>query len=691
MSQIVSQAVDELGNTYKLFSDGTLEKRTALNVLLWTVATAQEPTLGNFVYANSISLDINDDVWLTYDDQLDTQVRSTTTGLVTATIVGATGSAIVPLTGGTEMYILSPLNGVLYDIGTTLKNIIRSFDLTTLVVGYVTGLFQAQIASSVSGKIYFGALINVNNLQTIQLIQLNPLGNGTFTGFQVAGAGTFPIVAVSADVLGNIYAALVDGTIVRYSEGSLLFDFTYNPPAAGGVVDIVTFDASNNPVLIDDGTFGFLGSKTRTVNPATGVVTSSAQVSTVGTQTGDPLGYRHAHLTRSLVPPPVIIPSFVAPLIYVFVEANGRISATGLPGATANADTMTLKLNTGPVTVGTATVNSDGSLSLVSAPGIANPAGEAVTLTFTKGLQTAPYVTASVVRGLPAGITINYQSVLLLLVGAGNRLKAQILDTFGVPVPPSPGVLPIFRLRHDLDGKFFNGSIFVADDGDYLKPSYDTLGGSWYFDLTLPVGVLGAASFSVKGNITSSPMQLVSNIADKATLDLVNAGVTQLLERADVVFSAPVAPLTDPTQIGGFIAEKLIDIQKTVRKLNQSIVGAQNVVVESIAVDVSAQSVPKGSTPAIDIVVYDQARQFPKDISGATVLFRAKVNLASGLLAINRTAQIIDGPTGQARVLLTAADTQPPQRLQGQIVVMLPGSGIIVSPPFIFDITESVL
>jgi hypothetical protein len=156
-------------------------------------------------------------------------------------------------------------------------------------------------------------------------------------------------------------------------------------------------------------------------------------------------------------------------------------------------------------------------------------------------------------------------------------------------------------------------------------------------------------------------------------------------------FDAPASNFTDPTTIGGFIAAKLNDIQRSTRRTLQGLVGARNICIESILVDVSRQAVSKGSTPSIDITVWDEERRFPRDITGAEVFFKAKVNLASPVLVINEEAIVVDGPTGQAQARLTAQDTATVQRLSAQVVIILPGTGILVSPPFIFDIQDSVL
>ena len=104
-------------------------------------------------------------------------------------------------------------------------------------------------------------------------------------------------------------------------------------------------------------------------------------------------------------------------------------------------------------------------------------------------------------------------------------------------------------------------------------------------------------------------------------------------------------------------------------------------------------SVPQrsGSTPSIDITVFDEERRFPLNITGGRVFFKSKLNLESGVLVVDQEAEIINGEGGLARVKLSASDTDTVQRLVTQIVVELPGTGTLVSPAFFFDIEESVL
>jgi len=695
MTRIISQALDELGNFYLLKDDGILEKRDSTNFLLWSQQTKQEPTVGTFVFANAISLDLDNNVWLTFSDTLNVTVRLGATGLQTAEVLGTAANVIVSQAGGDKMFALSTSRGVLYEMNRTTKVLVRSFDLSVSIPNYTDGIFQTQIGASDTNRIWFGALVGpVGEAKTAALVRLDPSGVGEFTCYPMTGIDV-PIVAVSSDCDAFIYATTLHGSVFRFDEAQQAFDAMYEPPSPGGVINIVTFTNTAQPVLIDDGTFAFLGSKTRIIDPANGDAVSTVTSTNVGTTQGDPLGYHHIKCTRINVPPAPIVPVVDSSKLYVFVKSNGVITFTGLPGAVIDALSVECIRNAVPLTpVGTVVPNSDGSFSVTSGVGVAIPAGEACTIKFINGLSVVTVSITSAPRNIPATFEVDFQTSGFILGGVSYRLKAKITDGIGGPfVSPAPGVSPMFRLKRDSDSKWFNTNIFVPDNGDYIQPSYDIDGDFWFADVTLPtVTSAETLTFIIKDSppFTTS-LILMPVIADKETLDAVKATVDELNAKVDIAFGAPAASFTDPTTIGGFMFERLIDIQKTVRRINASIIGTRNVVVESIVVDVSRQSVAKGSTPSIDITIYDEERRFPLDISGAQVFFKAKVNLASPVLVIDRLAEIIDGPTGQARAKLTMTDTATAQRLAGQIVVILPGVGTLVSPAFVFDILDSVL
>lgn len=695
MARVISQALDELGNIYILKDDGVLEKRDSLAALIWTKQTKQEPTVGVFVYANQVSLDIDDNVWLVYDDQLNLQVRSGTTGNFVAEVLGTAANVLVAQAGGGRMFALSTSRGLLYEVNTATRILVRQFDLAVQIPNYVKGIFCTQIAGTPTGKIWFPALVGpVNQDKQAHLVRLDPAGSGTFGCYPIAGDLNVPVIAVGSDVDGKVYGATLHGSVFRYNEDVMVaqYDNMYEPVSPGGVINIVTFTTNEELILVDDGTYAFAGGKTRTVNPDNGDLISSISSSNVGTLTGDVAGYHHAKLTRINVPPPAVTPVVDAGKLVVFVKADGTITFTGKPGFVQLATSVECRLTTGPVIVGTVVPNADGSFSLTSIPGFANPAGEAVSVRSINGAQIVTTNTTSEPRDLPGTFDVQFQTAGFLQTGIDQQLKAEILDApGGAPVVPGAGIHPIFRLKRS-DGKWFNGLNFVADNGDYLEASYDTDGEFWYVDILVKQEDAGTASFIIKD---SPPyvvnILLIPEIAKDSDLESALTILNEINTRVDVAFGAPAAQFTDPLTIGGFLFERLNDIQKTVRRMERGIVGTMNVVVESILTDVDSQAVPKGSTPSIDITIYDKDRRFPIDISGSEVYFRAKANLASPVLVINQPAEIIDGPGGHARAKLTSTDTAVPQRLSGQIVAIVPGTGTLVSPPFIFDINESVL
>lgn len=698
MARVLSQAIDENGNVFLIKDDGILEKRSPLNVPIWSQQTRIEPTTGNFVFANQISLDLDDNVWLVYDDQLNLTVRSGSTGLLLTEVLGTAASVIVSRTGGDKMFALSKSRGLIYEISRITKVLIRSFDLTVQISGFTKDVFVAQIASSLAGMIWFPSLVGpVGGPKTTALVKLDPSANGVFTCYPANAMNGVPLISVGADVTGHIYAATLHGSVLRFNESVSInaFDFMYEPPAPGGVIDIVTFTSLDQPVLVDDGTFAFAGGKTRTINPENGDILSSIQSVNVGTVSGDPLGYHHIKLTRINVPPPVIVPVVDTNKLSVFVKPDGTITFTGRPGFVQNALTVTCIRDAVPLTpVGSVAPNDDGSFSVTSSPGLAIPGGEPCTVKAIYGLQVVTIATVSLPRSVPLAFDTQFQTSGLAIAGTVTRLKAKLFNFAGGPVTvPAPGIMPIFRVKRDSDGKWFDGVKFVSDNGDYIQPSFDPDGLFWYADVTFPIGETSSVSFIVKDSPPySTSLILLPPLADDATVDEILAVVNEINGKLTATpFDALAASFSNPQTIGGFLFEKLNDIQRSTRRLLVGLVGARNLVIESIVVDVARQSVPKGSTPAIDITIWDEERRFPRDISGGQVFFKAKVNLASPVLIINEEAEIVDGPTGQARAKLSSSDTATPARLSGQIVVILPGTGILVSPPFIFDISDSVL
>jgi hypothetical protein len=696
MARVVSQALDHLGNFYILKDDGILEKKSPVLAPLWSVQTKLEPTVGNFVYANHFSLDIDSNVWLTYSDILNIVVRSGAAGTVITEVLGTACNTLCAQTGGLRMFALSTSRGVFYELNTATKAIVRSFDLTVQIPNFQKGYFVAQIDASLAGKIWFPALVGpLEGPQASALVAFDPAGNGSFACHQIPTMNDIPLITVGADVAGKIYAANVHGDVFRFNESILVntFDSFYSPVAPGGVIDIITFTNSDQPVLVDDGTFAFAGGKTRTMNPANGDLVSTISSTNVGTVTGDILGYHHVKLTRINVVPTPIVPVVDSNKLNVFVKSDGSITFTGRPGFVVDALSVECYLDAGPTLVGTVVPNADGSFSVTSLPGVAVIIGEPVTVKSIRGLQFVNTLAMSAPRGIPAAFDTVFLISGLILAGAVTRLKAKIYNFVGGPVTvPAAGVLPIFRLKRDADSKWFSGQSFVPDNGDYLQPSFDVDGQFWYADVTIPAEQTGSLSLVIKDSPPYvSNLILIPPPASAEDLAAVQASLDELNAKVDIAFGAPANAFTDPTTIGGFIFEKLVDIQKTAHRTLRGIIGTRNVVVESILVDVSRQSCPKGSTPAIDITIYDEERRFPLDISGCAVSMKAKVNLGSSVLVIDQDAEIISGPDGQARVRLTATETSIARRLSAQIVVQQPGTGTLVSPPFIFDIEESVL
>lgn len=690
MARVISQAVDELGNIFLLKDDGILEKRTSTNSLLWSQQTKQEPTTGTFVFANAIALDINNDVWLTYSDTLNVIIRAAATGLVSGEVLGTAANVIVAATGGAHMYAFSVSRGILYEMRQPEKELARSFDIAEKITNFRVGTFMTQMASSFGGNIYFGAQIGPLEQEPVGgVIKFEPAGNGVFTNLPLPAIDV-PIQAVGADVVGNVYAANLHGSVFRLIEATDVFDAMFDPLGPCGVINIVTFTEFNELILVDDGTFAKAGGKTRIVNPANGQILSSTSSSNVGTVQGDPLGYHHIKLTRLNVPPTPIIPVIDANKLDIFVKPDGTVTATGRPGAVQDTDLIELSVTAGPVLIGTATPNADGSFSITTGTAVGNPAGEPMTLDFTKGAQQVASMITSVPRALPAGFTVVFKVPDLIFAGTTARLKAEIRDAGSAIVTPGAGIIPIFRLKEDASGKFFSGQTFVGDNGDYLQASFDVDTELWFVDVAIPVVVTTSLTLIIKDSPGFTAAILIGpEIVSKQ--EIADCVVLAIEDKVNVVLGSPAGAFTDPDTIGGFIFEKLVDIQKTSRRLLVGIQGAKNVVIESITVDVDRQAVPKGSTPSIDIFVFDADRRFPLDISGGKVELKAKANLSSGILVIDQDAEIIDGLNGHARVKLDVTDTDEPGKFTAQVVVNIPGTGTLVSPAFPFDVTESVL
>jgi len=696
MARIVSQAIDEQGNFYLLKDDGILEKRDPVNTLLWSQQSRQEPTTGSFVYANQISLDLDNNLWLTFSDTLNIEVRYGTTGAHLVEVLGTASNIIVAQTGGEWMYAFSTSRGILYEIPRSTKILNRSFELANHVTQYVPGMFTTQIASSLAGHIWMGGFIDPARQYIPAMIRFEPAGTGTFTPFMLDEAVGVPVVAVSSDNQGCIFAATLHGSIFRYNETITVntFDAFYEPPSPGGVVNVVTLTNDNDLVLVDDGTFAFAGTVTRIVDRDNGTILSTTVGTSVGTFQGDPLGYHHVKLTRINVPPVPIVPVVDPNKLDVYVKTDGSITFTGRPGFVFDATEVQCFLDAVPLTpVGVFAPNPDGSFSVTGGPGTANPLGEPCTVKSVNGVQIVATPVNSQPRNLPSTFDTLFLTAPYAFAGLMTRFKAKIFTTAGGPVmPPSPTTFPVFRIKRDLDGKWFNGASFVADNGDYIQPSFDSDGQHWFAMVTFPSDTSGPMTFIVKDSPPyTDHFVVVPPPADGTSVEEIHAMVEELVNRADPVMSAPAGSFGDASTIGGFIFERLNDIQKSVHVIKAGIVGQKAVCIESIIADVSAQSTPKGSTPSIDITVYDADRRFPIDLSGAKIYFKAKVNLASAVLIIDREGEVVDGPTGQARVKLTSTDTAVAQRLTAEIVIEVPGTGTLVTPPFFFDIQESVL
>lgn len=696
MARIICQALDEDGSVYLLKDDGILEKRDLSNTLLWSKQTKQEPTTNNFVFANQIALDIDKNVWLTYSDELNIVVRNTTDGEINTEVLGTSTNVITTQADGANMYALSTSRGLLHEISETTKAIVRSFDLTEKIPNYNLDTFVSQMTSSTTGVIYFGALTGGNITvpggaaapTRSQLVQFDPTGDGTFICYPITD--DIPLQAVGSDNLNNIYVADLHGNIHRFVQLTTTFDAFYQPTGACGVVNIVTFTDSNEVVLVDDGTFAFGGGATRTFDPANGDQISIVKSSNVGTVCGDPLGYHHLKITNFSTPPAPIAPVFNATKITTTVLADGTIEMTGLPGAVTNGDTIQAELP-GPTVIGNATINPDGSFSMFSTAGAGVPGGgESVTYTATFGAQNTVLVDTTVSRVVPSPVTVTLDTSEVIQTGTVTRLKVVLKDGSNNPITPATNQTLYLHLKHDTSGNYFNTSTFVPDNGNYLTLFHD-FDGLWYIDVTLPDDFTGSATlFWQESPAVFQNVFINLPIAQQPTLESVKSEVEDLNSKVDIALGAPALSFDDPNTYGGFVVTMLSEIDRFVKRQFILTSGDGRAIrVERITSDVDRQTVFARTTPTIQIVVFDEERRFPKNLTGCRVFLNTKLAISAGVLVFSREGKIVDGPNGLAEVTLTEEDTAVDQRLAAQVVINCPGGEVLASPSFFLDILPS--
>ena len=153
MARIISQALDEVGNSYLLKDDGTTEKRSPADALIWAQNTKQEPSPGEFVFANQFTLDLDNNLWLTFSDELSTVIRSGVDGDIITEITDTEANVIVSNTGGDRIFALSTSRALLYEMDRDTKVLIRNFDLTETIEGFQKDIFVNQMTASAARKI----------------------------------------------------------------------------------------------------------------------------------------------------------------------------------------------------------------------------------------------------------------------------------------------------------------------------------------------------------------------------------------------------------------------------------------------------------------------------------------------------------------------------------------------------------
>jgi hypothetical protein len=698
VSIVVSKAVDELGNSYELGLNGFLTKLNPSQVVQWSIDATVQPTLGQFVFPNNIALDKNKNVWVAYNSDFDVKQYDGTNGAPLATLTNVPADALTVTSTGDFLIAYDSTAATAWKVRIGSLATEATYDLTDNDPNLSTPAHkQYQITSSVNNH----AFVTAYSGGTAKIFEID------YYDDQVACYDlgiTNPPSTSFCDNNGRIWVSDITGNIARWDEIAKEVDrifFTVDPGVRGYATALTIDPTTGFLHLQDDGSFADEGRRYQLVRQVDGTIASSTDTEDVAPLTGDIFGFHFENIVLSDVTPTPPVPVVNTALITATVTPAGRVVVTGLPGAITDGDVV--EILQGLSLVASPTLNADGSFSYRSSAGFGNPAGGENldikgknTLYATESTQTV----VTTVRDLGAP-QITFITGSELVKDEDTFIKFGLRDNLGNPITgsttPASGDF-VLRIKDDQTGLFWNGSSYVADDGEYLTFSYDGFGDQ--NSVEVAVDTLGQVSIYMDepefGFFSALDGFVISDRGGNALqsqIDQIQSDVTSLVNDPSIVWLTSLSNLTDIDTVGGFLLQRLDRMIAIMQLLQARVSPVREVTAEGITVDIDPICVRKGDTPLITIRVLDPVTRQGVDINGAEVRFVAGPFPSGAPIVIDKVASVSSvemGNTGTATLQLESSDTATADDYAAEVVVTFPGGKKLTSKIFVFQIADTI-
>lgn len=467
------------------------------------------------------------------------------------------------------------------------------------------------------------------------------------------------------DASGNILAMDEFGRIIRFLSTTAL-DAIYSLESKGRMQGLA-FDHTGGTIFgVTDALFADKA-RAHSLDPTTGVATF-LEYNTGAFEGGDMTGYQFGNVMSSpaiALAPPVVTLSLIESVIF-----TSETVITGSVGAAINATQV-------QSVEGNAPVEADGSFALRFAGGTPG----SFTLTFVgPGGNTVQIVTLVSFTGTAA--TAKFIGTKFSLNGGWIRMF--LTQSGGDPLTTGTHRIRIKQDSGPNAGKYWNKTNLVASNGLWIKLAHEEQG-VWMFEFIPPEVGDYTVYFEECGVGTLHENHAIIVTDEEQTLDEVLTEVKKL----ENPFQLPSTLLTDPNQVGGFIADQFRRIRFFLNVLGFKANLVFPRTAEGIAVNVSTLFLKTGDTPRIAITVIDSVTGKPKDITGNVLKFRARTQ-PGGTLIFERTLTHVDSENGQTDVVLTASDTSTSGRFVAEVEETDPTGVVLTTATFNLDINPDL-
>jgi hypothetical protein len=621
-------------------------------------------------YPNHLAIDLDHNIWVTFNDVADTKLYNGTTGVLIKSFDLTQGDVIVINKDAISAYVYSPDRIILHEINIPSKTLTRTIDITEHI-DYLEDAYATQIAYSLNGYLYLPVMVKGpgDSYPIGKIARFDPDGDGAFTVMDIQTE--MNIVGVAANDTDMIYAFTMDGDVIVYNENTAQVDSIYRVDI-NGVITTIEFDESGNLYVYDDGSFGEQNAKQTVIDVTNGSVLVEYVYTTMQMYVGDPNGYQLLKIVGADVTPEAdpTIDDIKVRGTTSSGATNGIISIVGLPGCLTNTNIIKIKKDAAYLTE-TLVPNADGSFTYKTAPGVGNPAGDNITIEVINVTKEASHAFTTSTRTSDID-SVEWRIDTVFEKDGQGAMKVLLLD-----------------VKRDEDEKYFNGATYVAADGDYMQLTKDAVCDYWEYHATFDSN--GQISMFIDddiNNIMSCHNAFVRDRwADKITLDLMDTKLDEILASPDLVFSTPISSFTNNTLMGGYLVNMLTNLDRNMRKVVYRY-NSFDVTLDQIKLKNYPQPVQSMTTPNVEVVIYDE-NYVAMDLTGAEVWMYAKKTLNGYNYTINKKMDIIDAAKGLVSTRLTVSETSDVGTHFAQIKVTI-GSVVQKTQTFELEIYESL-